>query len=77
LSHKYFGAKLLLEWVLNRPCVPSCSNCIAIVPYGDGMQTLPDFTIAMLREVQHKSNFVLGMNIHLSPSIKSLIDNNK
>jgi len=41
------------------------------------MQTLPDFTIVMFREVQHKSNFVLGMNIHPPPSIKSLIDNNK
>jgi len=41
------------------------------------MQTLPDFTIVMLREVQYKSNFVLGINIYLPPSIKNLIDNNK
>lgn len=65
-----------LNGFYNRPCIPSCSNCIAIVPNGDSMQTLPHFTIVMFRKVQYKSNFVLGMNIHLPPSIKSLIDNN-
>jgi len=59
-----------LNGFYNRPCVPSCSNCIAIVPNGDGMQTLPDVTIVMFRKVQYKSNFVLGMNVHLPPSIK-------
>lgn len=48
-----------LNGFYNRPCVSSCSNCIAIVPNGDGMQTLPDFTIVMFRKVQYKSNFVL------------------
>jgi len=59
-----------LSGFYNRPCVLSCSNCIAIVPNVDGMQTLLDFTILMFRKVQYKSNFVLGSNIHFHQESK-------